>query len=126
MRARLADRSLALSVNAEVMSRLADQGFDLWTAPSEPYSGCSTTQALLAGDFIPGDTTTMSGSELRFMKPRRAGKSSSLVADHRLNPDDGEEKETVRFQNLSENASASSRRVAFLRAEMFLVHVITW
>ncbi len=74
--ARLADRSLTLSVSDEVMAHLADQGFD-------PVYGARPlkraiqrlienplAEALLAGDFIPGDTikATMSGSELRFAK----------------------------------------------------------
>ena len=75
-RARLADRSLKLSVSDDVMAYLADQGFD-------PVYGARPlkraiqrlienplAEALLAGDFIPGDTieATMSGSELRFVK----------------------------------------------------------
>jgi ATP-dependent Clp protease ATP-binding subunit ClpB len=74
--ARLADRSLKLSVSDDVMAHLADQGFD-------PVYGARPlkraiqrlienplAEALLAGDFIPGDTieATMSGSELRFVK----------------------------------------------------------
>ena len=74
--ARLADRSLTLSVSDEVMAHLADQGFD-------PVYGARPlkraiqrlienplAEALLAGDFIPGDTikATMSRSELRFAK----------------------------------------------------------
>ena len=74
--ARLADRSLTLSVSDDVMAHLADQGFD-------PVYGARPlkraiqrlienplAEALLAGDFIPGDTieATMSGSELRFVK----------------------------------------------------------
>ena len=73
---RLSDRSLTLSVSDEVMAHLADQGFD-------PVYGARPlkraiqrlvenplAEALLAGDFIPGDTiqATMSGSELRFDK----------------------------------------------------------
>ena len=74
--ARLSDRSLTLSVSDEVMAHLADQGFD-------PVYGARPlkraiqrlienplAEALLAGDFIAGDTiqATMSGSEPRFDK----------------------------------------------------------
>ena len=74
--ARLADRSLTLSVSDEVMAHLADQGFD-------PVYGARPlkraiqrlienplAEALLSGDFINGDAieATMSGSELRFAK----------------------------------------------------------
>ncbi len=73
---RLSDRSLTLSVSDEVMAHLADQSFD-------PVYGARPlkraiqrlvenplAEALLAGDFISGDTiqATMSGSELRFDK----------------------------------------------------------
>ena len=78
VRARLADLSLTLSVSDEAMAHLAEQGFD-------PVYGARPlkraiqrlienplAEALLAGDFIPGDTikTTMSGSEFRFDKAK--------------------------------------------------------
>jgi ATP-dependent Clp protease ATP-binding subunit ClpB len=74
--ARLADRSLTLSVSDEVIAHLADQGFD-------PVYGARPlkraiqrlienplAEALLAGDFLSGDAikATMSGGELRFVK----------------------------------------------------------
>ena len=76
MNARLADRSLTLSVSDEVIAHLADQGFD-------PVYGARPlkraiqrlienplAEALLAGDFLSGDAikATLSGGELRFVK----------------------------------------------------------
>ena len=76
LNARLADRSLTLSVSDEVIAHLADQGFD-------PVYGARPlkraiqrlienplAEALLAGDFLSGDAikATMSGGELRFVK----------------------------------------------------------
>ena len=76
VRARLAERSLALSVNAEVMSRLAEEGFD-------PVYGARPlkraiqrlienplAEAILAGAFAPGDTieVVLKGGEFSFSK----------------------------------------------------------
>jgi ATP-dependent Clp protease ATP-binding subunit ClpB len=76
VRARLAERSLALSVNAEVMSRLAEEGFD-------PVYGARPlkraiqrlienplAEAILAGAFAPGDTieVALKGGEFAFSK----------------------------------------------------------
>jgi ATP-dependent Clp protease ATP-binding subunit ClpB len=76
VRARLAERSLALSVNAEVMSRLAEEGFD-------PVYGARPlkraiqrlienplAEAILAGAFAPGDTieVALKGGEFSFSK----------------------------------------------------------
>ena len=76
VRARLADRSLALSVNAEVMSRLVEEGFD-------PVYGARPlkraiqrlienplAEAILAGAFAPGDTieVELKGGEFAFSK----------------------------------------------------------
>ena len=76
VRARLAERSLALSVNAEVMSRLAEEGFD-------PVYGARPlkraiqrlienplAEAILAGAFAPGDTieVALEGGEFSFSK----------------------------------------------------------
>ena len=76
VRTRLAERSLALSVNAEVMSRLAEEGFD-------PVYGARPlkraiqrlienplAEAILAGAFAPGDTieVALKGGEFIFSK----------------------------------------------------------
>ncbi|MBA4693217.1 MAG: ATP-dependent chaperone ClpB [Congregibacter sp.] len=62
VRARLADRSLALSVNAEVMSHLADEGFDP-VYGARPLKRAMQrlienplAEGILAGAFAPGDT----------------------------------------------------------------------
>ena len=76
LKARLADRSLSLSINDEVMAYLADQGFD-------PVYGARPlkraiqrlienplAESLLAGDFEPGDVIEVSrrGQEMQFSK----------------------------------------------------------
>ena len=76
LKARLADRSLSLSINDEVMAYLADQGFD-------PVYGARPlkraiqrlienplAESLLAGDFEPGDVIEVSrgGQEMQFLK----------------------------------------------------------
>jgi len=76
LKARLADRSLSLSISDEVMAYLADQGFD-------PVYGARPlkraiqrlienplAESLLAGDFEPGDVIEVScvGQDMRFSK----------------------------------------------------------
>jgi ATP-dependent Clp protease ATP-binding subunit ClpB len=76
LKARLAERSLSLSISDEVMAYLADQGFD-------PVYGARPlkraiqrlienplAESLLAGDFEPGDVIEVSrvGQDMRFSK----------------------------------------------------------
>ncbi|MDA0651409.1 MAG: ATP-dependent chaperone ClpB, partial [Proteobacteria bacterium] len=76
LKARLADRSLSLSISDEVIAYLADQGFD-------PVYGARPlkraiqrlienplAESLLAGDFEPGDVIEVSrvGQDMRFSK----------------------------------------------------------
>ena len=76
LKARLAERSLSLSISEEVMAYLADQGFD-------PVYGARPlkraiqrlienplAESLLAGDFEPGDVIEVSrvGQDMRFSK----------------------------------------------------------
>ena len=74
--ARLADRSLTLSVSEEVMAYLADQGFDP-VYGARPLKRAMQrlienplAEALLAGDFAPGDCIEVSFNrgELAFAK----------------------------------------------------------
>ena len=82
--ARLADRSLTLSVSDEVMAYLADQGFD-------PVYGARPlkraiqrlienplAEALLAGDFAPGDCieVSLNRGELVFAKGRAVSEAA--------------------------------------------------
>jgi len=76
LKARLAERSLSLSISDEVMAYLADQGFD-------PVYGARPlkraiqrlienplAESLLAGDFEPGDVIEVNrvGQDMRFSK----------------------------------------------------------
>ena len=76
LKARLADRSLSLSINDEVMAYLADQGFDP-VYGARPLKRASQrlienplAESLLAGDFEPGDVIEVSrgGQEMQFLK----------------------------------------------------------